>query len=288
MVLLVYGIALIVLSCISSATGLLLLKSSAEREAELPVLQRYRWMAGFTGVAVVATLLNIGAYAILPMAVIAPFAGLTIVVTLLLASTGVLLDPETMSAREILAAVIILVGVGLSSVCGGASQHASADPDVDAMNAYLASRYRDPLVVLLLCAFIALPVVFFLACRGQRLDDAQPVDLFGIVHVDRALVSTALSAIAAASTGALSNTSLKITIMYVQLTQMGLMQSSLAVFACDEASWPVYLMAGAAVVFLIVINLLITVWVKHINCICGHMYARTHDTFMHSSGSSII
>ena len=80
----------------------------------------------------------------------------------------------------------------------------------------------------------------------------------------------------------------QIEVMFVQLAQMGLMQSSLAVFAYDEASWPVYLMAGAAVVFLIVMNLLIMVWVKHINHICGHMCARTHNTFMHSSGSSII
>ena len=86
----------------------------------------------------------------------------------------------------------------------------------------------------------------------------------------------------------------QIEVLFVQGAQMGLMQSSLAAFAYDKAGWPVYLMAGAVLVFLIVMNLLIMVWVKQINHIHGHMhalalmYARTHDTRVHSSGSSFI
>ena len=217
MTLLFFGLAIMVFSCISSAAGLLLLKASAEREADRPWYRRYRWMAGFGGVAVLATLLNIGAYALLPMAVIAPFAGLTIVVTLLLASTGLLVDTEEMSAQEVLAAVVILLGVGLASVCGGGGVPPSDNPDVLAASNYLSSRYADPLVILLLVFFITLPIVFCLACRGQRLDTAKPVDLFGVVHFDRALASTALSSVAAAGTGALSNTALKVTVEYVHL-----------------------------------------------------------------------
>ena len=61
--------------------------------------------------AVIATCLDLWAYSLLPMSVIATFAGLNIVLTLSLASTGLICSVEKLSIIEMLAAIIILVGV---------------------------------------------------------------------------------------------------------------------------------------------------------------------------------
>lgn len=68
-------------------------------------------MAGVLFLAVIATCLDLWAYSLLPMSVIATFAGLNIVLTLSLASTGLLCSAEKLGFVEILAAFIILVGV---------------------------------------------------------------------------------------------------------------------------------------------------------------------------------
>ena len=77
----VAGLALVPLSCLSSSTGLLLMKSSSELEAALPLWRSWRWLLGFFCLAVVTSFLDLCVLSILPLCQVAPFAGLTIVVS---------------------------------------------------------------------------------------------------------------------------------------------------------------------------------------------------------------
>ena len=86
------GLPLMACSCLAAATGLLLIKASGEYEAERPLFcQRPRWWSGFLLLALLASVLDMVVYGQLPLCMVAPFAGLTIVFTLLLASSGLVL-----------------------------------------------------------------------------------------------------------------------------------------------------------------------------------------------------
>eukprot|EP00966_Prymnesium_polylepis_P221478 5123233-Prymnesium_polylepis.1 len=68
------GIGLIVLGCLSSAIGLLFMKRSTDLEAAVPLHKRWRWMLGFLFLVVNATVIDLIAYGITPLSLIAPFA----------------------------------------------------------------------------------------------------------------------------------------------------------------------------------------------------------------------
>ena len=87
----IVGIALLIASSVFGSAGLLLIKDASEKTTVRE--RRERWLYGFMCLAVVSTVLNVIVYGMLALTVIAPFAGLNIVVTLLLASTGILPPP---------------------------------------------------------------------------------------------------------------------------------------------------------------------------------------------------
>ena len=81
------AVLLLPLGCLSSATGLLLMKSSAEYEAGMPIYFAWRWLLGFACMSIICSAVDVTVLSQLPLSMVAPFAGLTIVFSLLIAST---------------------------------------------------------------------------------------------------------------------------------------------------------------------------------------------------------
>ena len=71
-----FALSLIPAGCLASALGLLLMKSSAEFHAHLPAWRSWRWLLGFLFLGVVATAVDVTVLGVLPLSVVAPFAGL--------------------------------------------------------------------------------------------------------------------------------------------------------------------------------------------------------------------
>ena len=110
------GVFLIPIGCASSASGLLLMKASVMEAPELPAYKNMRWLLGFFLLGVVATSVDVTVLGMLPLSVVAPFAGLTIVFSLLLASSGLITGQKEQLGRSDLGAIfLVLCGVTLVS-----------------------------------------------------------------------------------------------------------------------------------------------------------------------------
>ena len=70
------GLIFVVGGCLSSACGFLLMKRSGQVESELPLWLRWRWMLGFLCLGVLQTVCDAASLSLLPLSVVAPFAGL--------------------------------------------------------------------------------------------------------------------------------------------------------------------------------------------------------------------
>ena len=113
------GMALIPIGCASSAVGLLLMKASQDLRPDLPPWRSWRWLLGFMLLGVVATSVDVIVLGILPLSVYAPFAGLTIVISLLVSASGLITQPpETLSASDVRSIALVLIGVTLVSAFG--------------------------------------------------------------------------------------------------------------------------------------------------------------------------
>ena len=119
------GVFLIPIGCASSASGLLLMKASVMEAPELPAYKNMRWLLGFFLLGVVATSVDVTVLGMLPLSVVAPFAGLTIVFSLLLASSGLITGQKEQLGRSDLGAIfLVLCGVTLVSAFGPHSDEA--------------------------------------------------------------------------------------------------------------------------------------------------------------------
>ena len=95
----VSAMLLIPVGCACSAAGLLLMKSAADDRPDLPPYRNIKWIGGFLLLGVVATVVEVVVLGVLPLSVVAPFAGLTIVFSLLLASSGLVAGPAEALSR---------------------------------------------------------------------------------------------------------------------------------------------------------------------------------------------
>ena len=64
------------------------MKLSSERDAHLLMILRWRWWLGFLFLAVLATAVEGVVLTLVPLTIVAPFAGLTILLSMLIAATG--------------------------------------------------------------------------------------------------------------------------------------------------------------------------------------------------------
>ena len=120
------GMQLAMLGCFCSAVGLVLLKHSTTVESELPFLQRKYFLLGFVFLIVNASVIDVFAFSLAPITLVAPFTGVTIVFTSWLASTGVLFVKESLDVWDATSTAITLAGVTITSIYG---PHSSDAPD---------------------------------------------------------------------------------------------------------------------------------------------------------------
>jgi hypothetical protein len=111
------GLVLMVLGTVSSGLGMLCLKR-ANSMAGGPWYRNGWFWGGIMLFTVTAAGLDVIVFAITPLSLIAPFAGLTIVVSFFLASFGCCGVKETPSNFTLVAIVLITLGVTICSIFG--------------------------------------------------------------------------------------------------------------------------------------------------------------------------
>ena len=115
------GIGIVLLGCLFNAASLMIMKYSADTEKRKTVFfpPRRPWL--YLGIALLlisAAGLAPAALALLPLAMVAPFGGVTIVFSALLAATGVCKVREPLSRAQIVFILAITAGVTLVSFFG--------------------------------------------------------------------------------------------------------------------------------------------------------------------------
>ncbi|KAL1496361.1 hypothetical protein AB1Y20_016317 [Prymnesium parvum] len=189
------GVSLIVCGCLSSSIGLLFMKRSTEVEVGVPLYRRWRWMLGFLFLVVNATIIDLIAYGITPLSLIAPFAGLTMVFSLLLARSGWCYVHESMSETQLVGATLVLVGVTTVSTFG---PHSSDEPTMED----IFDDFNDP-------SFISFAVLTLSMVAGYLLLLFWPRLAAYRLHPS-SRIRTILSAYSAAVCGAESQLFLKV------------------------------------------------------------------------------
>lgn len=125
----IVGMVLALVGCFSSAIGLVLMKHSAMTEADLPFFRRRFSIMGFIFLIINAALIDVIAFALAPLSLLAPFSGVTIVITSWLASSGVLFVHESIDLYDVVSTAVTLVGVLLASSYGPHVEEGPRSPD---------------------------------------------------------------------------------------------------------------------------------------------------------------
>lgn len=95
-----------------------MIKASTRLESHKPLWRRYRWLIGVSLACWVNTSLDIVAFALAPLALIAPIGGLTIVVSVLLARAGFAGEREQVSNPQWVAIGAVIGGVAVVDMYG--------------------------------------------------------------------------------------------------------------------------------------------------------------------------
>ena len=111
----VIGIVLVVLGSLCVSVGFHFWKWSHEVEGDLPIWKRWRWWVGLVSSMLAPLGCDAASYALLPLALIAPFGALPILFSGLFAATGWFGVLEPLTRLDVLAMFIIASGVTLVS-----------------------------------------------------------------------------------------------------------------------------------------------------------------------------
>ena len=95
-----------------------MMKASKRLEGHKPLCRRYRWMVGISLACWVNTSLDVVAFALAPLAIIAPIGGITIVVSVLLARFGWAGEREYVVPAQWVAIGAVVGGVAVVDVYG--------------------------------------------------------------------------------------------------------------------------------------------------------------------------
>ena len=113
------GVGFMVLGTLSSACGMLLLKRATLGPGPVPPWYKNVWFwAGMLLIVVNASLLDIVAFAVTPLSLIAPFAGLTIVFSVVLVGVGCFGVREVPSPMTMISVGVIVFGVTIAATFG--------------------------------------------------------------------------------------------------------------------------------------------------------------------------
>ena len=126
------GLLLVLLGCLASSAGLILMKHSSTAEAQLPRLARPFWWAGFGLLLTNALFIDVAALSLAPLSLVAPFSGVTILFTAWFAASGLLYVRERVTTADFAFTTIALAGVSLASAFG---PHGSDAADVHELRA---------------------------------------------------------------------------------------------------------------------------------------------------------
>lgn len=124
----IIGMVLVFVGCCCSAVGLILLKHSTNVEEHLPLHRRPFWAVGVVFLIVNASVIDVIAFSLAPLTLVAPFSGVTIVLTTWLASSGMLFVKETVDTHDIISTALALVGVPISAPNPRPTPNPSSDP----------------------------------------------------------------------------------------------------------------------------------------------------------------
>jgi multidrug transporter EmrE-like cation transporter len=114
----IIGMVLVFVGCCCSAVGLILLKHSTNVEEHLPLHRRPFWAVGVVFLIVNASVIDVIAFSLAPLTLVAPFSGVTIVLTTWLASSGMLFVKETVDTHDMISTALALVGVTITTSFG--------------------------------------------------------------------------------------------------------------------------------------------------------------------------
>jgi hypothetical protein len=112
------GLTLAVVGAITSGFGMNLMKASNRFERDRPWYRRTRMLVGMSLACWVNTLLDVVAFALTPLALVAPIGGVTIVAATLFARCGWTGEPEYVVWQQWVAIGCVVTGVGVVAVCG--------------------------------------------------------------------------------------------------------------------------------------------------------------------------
>lgn len=116
--LVVVGIFLAVIGAITSGFGMNLMKASNRLERHRPWHRRYRLLVGILLAMGVNTMLDVVAFALTPLALIAPIGGMTIVASVTFARMGWAGQREFVQWQQWAAIFCVVSGVGVVATCG--------------------------------------------------------------------------------------------------------------------------------------------------------------------------
>lgn len=186
------GQLIAVVSCLSASLGLLFFKESADVEAHLPLIKRWRWFVGFGFILLNGLILDPITFALAPLSLIAPMAGLTMVITVLLV---IAYRGERLSRRDGGCLAMVLIGIILVALCG---PHPLSEPPLSQM----AGFARNPQFLAFACTSLLTVALNLALGHSPCLIRFRPAPC--------SFAWMLLSAYAAASCGGLTQISLKI------------------------------------------------------------------------------
>ena len=128
--LVIIGLSLAIIGAFTSGFGMVLIKGSGRLEADRPLYRKYRLLIGISLACWINTTLDVIAFALCPLAIIAPIGGITIVAAVLFASSPCTFAGrrELVSATQWMAIFCVVAGVGVVAVFG---PHPAPVLDVD-------------------------------------------------------------------------------------------------------------------------------------------------------------
>jgi len=162
------GIILVVLGGTGNAVGMNLWKWSHETETHLPLLQRWRfWLGTFFALILLFTC-DALSYAVLPLALIAPFGGLPIIASGLIVAGGFCGVHEPLELIDALAMLATVTGITIVTVVTVATDN-YAEPD---LNALANETLSQPAFIGLVALAMLASVVWLALHMNQRLRKA--------------------------------------------------------------------------------------------------------------------
>lgn len=112
------GIALATIGAVTSGFGMNLMKASKTLERNRPWYRRTRFLIGVSLACWINTALDVVAFALTPLALVAPIGGVTIVASVLFARMGCAGEKEYVGWQQWVAILCVVTGVGVVAVCG--------------------------------------------------------------------------------------------------------------------------------------------------------------------------